>query len=225
MTTAYAVRVDAPLGMSDMEPKIKKWLLKMGSEKSFFVMEDVEGNNLHIQGLTLIPTKHKKAAVRTYLKTCVWGKGAKVDNGHYSLKILKPEDPQEFPFRQYEQYLCKGKHDDLPRVVESITTLAYYTDGLVNEYHDLYWTVAAQLKKRKLRLYDEVLDKSKRGRFERREEIARVVFDIYLEQEKPMNVTSMRGLANLVYAKVCPDKETAAMTIVDMIMERRDIMR
>jgi len=225
-SVALKIRIDTPKDDNKIIKRIKKWILQYSPERMFFVRENVADDNFHVHGFVLCDAKHKLPKIRASLKKIVFEGVAGITNGHYSLGILKPEEPQEFPFRQYETYLCKGATSTEPcNVVRRLTTLAVYTDEFRSSHHDDYWVLAQKLKKRKVRMYDECLESCKKKRLERREEIARVVTDAYLEAEKPMNIPTMRGLTNLLYAKVCPDKETAMSVLIDMIMERRDIGR
>lgn len=229
-TQAYKLRVDTPQDDSDVVKKVKKWVMQYSPHRLFFVREHVLADgaptNHHLHGFILMDKSHKMPKIRASLKKIVFGNDKALSgNGHYSLSTLKPEEPAEHPYRQYENYLCKGTKDELPRLVRRLTTLATYTAEFLDSGHTDYWAMAGALKKRKVRMYDDCLDHCKRQRTERREDIARIVTDAYLLAEKPMNIPTMRGLVNLLYAKVCPDKETAMSVLIDMIMERRDIGR
>lgn len=231
-TVAYKVRLDTSEDDSPVIPGLTKWLTKYGCHRSYFVREYVEKDgvrtNFHMHGFVLFDKSHKTQTLRKALKKVAFKDvpDSQVTNGMYSFTVLKPEGPSETPFLQYEHYLSKGAGpESKPDVVERLTTNAFYHPEWLDLAHRAYWSMADQLKKRKVRLYDDGLDRAKRGRLERREEIASLIYDLYLEADKPMNAPTMRGLTNLIYAKVCPDKETARTVIVDMIMERRDIGR
>lgn len=228
-TWGLKLRVDTPVDGPDRLPLLKKWVSGLSPHRCLFVREHVMVGgvpaNHHIHGFLLLDTKHKKPKVRARLKKVVFEGKTDLSNGHYAMEECKAEEPSEFPFRQYENYLCKGTKEEKPDIIDELTTRSVYNPEFVDIAHRAYWDVHANLKKRKVRLYDDCLDACKRKRVERREEIARIVTDKYLEAEKPMNIPTMRGLVNLLYAKQCPDKETAMTVLVDMIMERRDIGR
>lgn len=231
-TIAYKVRIDTDEDDSVATAALKKWLVKYKVHSSYFVREHISKDgvksNFHQHGFVLFDKAHKTQTLRKALKKGVFGHlpDSAISNGNYSFTVLKAEGPIETPFEQYLNYLSKGADvGTLPDVVSDLSSSATFTPEWIDSAHRSYWSVAQDLKKRKLRMYDDGLDRAKRKKLERREEIASLMYDMYLEAEKPMNPSTMRGITNLIYAKVCPDKETARFVIVDMIMERRDIGR
>lgn len=223
-TTCWAFRID-------YNPEEKGELKKLGtdlflfldgchSEWSLTVLEDVKGVNHHVQGMFLASLGSlKPTALRARFKKLV----PKLEgNKSYSMKHLNPEGDANFPFLGMERYLCKGSSlDELPRLLSVGTTAARYTPDRIAELHQQYWDTAAALsKKRKVRMFDEVLRKAKSNRIERREDIARLVITELAEQDKVISINGVRGLTNLVYYKVSPDPQTAMTVLLELVMER-----
>jgi len=224
-TKCWAFRVDIdPTKKSEFnttKKNLKKFLLENKSEWSLCVLEDVKGANHHLQGMCLLSQGTlKDTALRARFKKSLVP--AASGNGSYSLKKLAPDEDPNFPFLEMEKYLMKGPSaDELPTIVSRGTTLARYSADRIDELHKLYWDTAAALtKKRKVRMYDEVLRKVKSQRIERREDIARCVISELADQEKVISINGVRGLVNLIYYKVAPDPVSAMTVLLELVMER-----
>lgn len=222
----WAFRLDYDPAVDGERPlllqALREWLLKNKSLWSLTVLEDVAGANHHVQGMCLLPASGiKDGAVRARLRKCVPARIAKKRDS-YSLKMLKPDEDPNHPYLEMEKYLCKGsQRDDLPDIVSELSTVANYPADRVAELHKQYWDTNDLLKKkRKVRVYDEVLRKCKSQRVERREDIARVVIRELADQDKVISINSVRSVTNLVYYKVSPDPASAMSVLLELVMER-----
>lgn len=188
----YALRLDYERG-SDRD--ILSGYLDRYSSRYLVVFETASDENPHVH--CIFWSESKLAALRKAFKERF---PSKVGNGAYSLKEC------DASFDDYVAYMCKGKSKDDAPVVEMRMGLEY-TDEALEDAHNRYWVVNAEIGQRKRARYSEKLGiveaveklaKEKGLRPSERSEIAKIYIRLKKESKRGISIFQARSVVNTV---------------------------
>lgn len=116
-------------------------------------------------------------------------------NGSYSLTVCRDVE-------KYQRYMCKGTAEGSgPDIV--------WSNGLGFDFevlHQQYWSVHKELKRKRENTATFVLEECKRTgvRWNDRIDISKIYIKALSDQNKPINLFTVRSNVNLIQTHLCP---------------------